>query len=503
MSKTEAVAVTVAQEVVAVELSNIQLHPDNGRDKKNLDLDTLKSSIQATGQLVPGLARKLPDGSIQLVCGSRRFKALKELKAPTMNLIIGNLSDFEAVEAMVTENLQRKNMSLFEELKEIKKLVSMGSAQEITSEAISQRLGRPIVWAKRVLSLTKLTKKDLERIDDLLSFVPELDLLTRFASLDPDAREGIIEECRYADSNEEAMDRLNRMETSLKDVPFDLTECKGCTSNTATQPGLWNDGKSTDGSCLKQECFHKKLRDAAIAMAVEHASKKPEEIFYVAVSRGDNGADRMPKNVVYLEDYAFGDEKKRVKAFSLAKGKFVKVDGPKKDEAKPKGKAGAVSKEAPIEKQIEAKQEALEGLRLKIVSEKMKAMMYEDMVPKTFSGYSSEEKLKLIMAFGCQVSEDSERIIKELDNGFDEARCQKKIWSGMQNRMIWFINCETGIMAMLKADRIKSVCKILGFDFDALMAEAKLEKPDPKSLTTLLAGKELNDKSTANRKAKK
>jgi ParB/RepB/Spo0J family partition protein len=504
MSKTEAVVVKVAQEVVAVELKNIQLHPDNGRDKKNLDLDTLKSSIQATGQLVPGLARKLPDGTIQLVCGSRRYKALTELKAPTMNLIIGDLTDFEAIEAMVTENLQRKDMSLFEELKEIKKLVSAGEASQLTSEAISQRLGRPLVWARRVMALTKLTKADLKIIEETFDFTPELDVLARLAALDSEARAAAIDSCQYDHTNKDAIQTLDAWKTSLKDAQFDTAACNGCTNNSATQPGLWDDGKSKDGTCLNQECFHKKHRDAAIAMAIDHANKKPEEPFYVAVSRGDNGADKMPKNVVIVDDYAYGDEKKWIRAFSLAKAKFVQVDGPKNDDAKPKAKTGAVSKEAPIEKQIEAKQDTLQGLRLKIISEKMKNMMYEiNSAPTTFAGFTSEEKLRLVLAFGCQVNEDSERVEKELNAVYIEARYQHKLWEGMKNRIIWYINCDTGITAMFKSDRIKHVCKILGFDFDALMAEAKLEKPDPKSLTTLLAGKELNDKSAAKKKAKK
>lgn len=486
MSKTEAVAVNITQEVVAVELKNIQLHPDNGRDQKHLDLATLKSSIQAAGQLVPGLARRLEDGTIQLVCGSRRFKALTELKAPTMNLIIAKLNDYEATEAMVTENLQRKDMTLFEELKEIKKLVELGSATSLTPDSISARLGRPIVWVRRVLALTKLSKADLKRIEDTFDFSPELDLLARFAALEGDARKEAIDECRYSDNSKDAVERLNHNMTSLKTTLFDSNVCLKCTSNTATRPGLWEDGSSKDGICLNPKCFHSKQRSASIELAIKHANEKPDDVFYVAVNRGDSGADKFPKNVVILNDYAYGDKKKMVRAFCLETGKFKQVDGPEKEKKEVKSKAA--DKEAPIAQQIKAKQEALHGLRLKNVSEQIRAAIDEfKTAPPTFAGMTHMEVLNVALVFGIRGYSSFEKVIERLDSKLDEAKMQKLVWEGIRQRVAENVHCQAGTDAMDKEPRLKRICKLLGLNFDVLFELAKADKPDPKSLVSLLA----------------
>jgi len=503
MSKIEE---RVAQEVVAIELSKITLHPNNGRDKKQLDLETLKSSIQATGQLVPGLARKLDDGTIQLVCGSRRYKALTELKAPTMNLIIGKLNDYEAVEAMVTENLQRKNMTQIEELVELKRLVELGDAFSLTPESVSARLGRPIYWARRMLALTRLTKKELKWFEDF-RFSPSIDLLARFAAINSDARIDMFQLVRWCNTEKDAIKTLEKSAMLLCDAPFDKElaigygPCSKCPNRSSAQPGLW--ANNTDVSdkkdrCLSALCFKLKVKTTLVNKAIELANQKPNEPFYVNLSHGEEGFENAPSNMKFTSDYLYapdkGQETRKVFNLNPNTGKFGVMNTVGVDKVA-KTKTMKTAKTAPAKEQIAAKQESLHGLRLKNVSEQIRAAIDEfKTAPPIFAGMTHMEVLNVALVFGIRGYSSFEKVIVRLDSQLDEAKMQKLVWEGIRQRVAENVHCQTGTDAMDKEPRLKRICKLLGLNFDVLFELAKADKPDPKSLVTLLAQEKLNEK---------
>jgi len=62
------------------------------------------------GAITPALARLLPDGGYELISGHRRLAACQVLGVETMPVIVRELSDDEAVIAMVDANLQRETI---------------------------------------------------------------------------------------------------------------------------------------------------------------------------------------------------------------------------------------------------------------------------------------------------------------------------------------------------------------------------------------------------------
>jgi len=506
MSKTEG---TVEQKVVAVELEKIQLHPDNGRDKKLLELETLKASIQAAGQLVPGIARTLPDGSIQLVCGRRRYQALFALKAPTMNLIIKPMTDYEAIEAMVTENFQRVDMTIVEELKEIKKLVEAGKAESLTPEAISARLGRTVNWAKRMLALTRLSKKDIERINEF-RFIPSIDLLAKFAAVTGDSRHAMIRDAYHSDSEKEMMEKIKRCTRLLSTANFDTSDCIKCRNNSAVEKGLWDDNKEDLGTCMHGGCFEKKAETAAIKALITEAEANPKTTYYAAVSFGfSKNGQNFPANIVFVEGSAERKPHKGMKpavvidAYNMMPGEKCFVFAPSENNpGKHNRKASAAAiKEAPIEKQIEVKQETIRGLRLKLVSEYMAnefGKIKKGFYPDSFKAYGDTELLNIGLRFGLKVP--------GTNYSPDGLKCDSTetnrtmVWISIKDRVLELIACRTGEFAIAKEANLKDICVLTGLSFNELYGKAQVEKPDPKSLVTLLAGKELNDRSAKARK---
>ena len=74
------------------------------------ELDRLKESIEKSGVLVPVLLRPAENGNYEVISGHRRMTACKALGIDTIPAIVKDLSDEEAVIAMVDANLQREHI---------------------------------------------------------------------------------------------------------------------------------------------------------------------------------------------------------------------------------------------------------------------------------------------------------------------------------------------------------------------------------------------------------
>lgn len=80
--------------------------------KEDEDMQKLRESISQFGLLSPIVIRQLPDtNEYEIVCGNRRLQILNELGYETAPALINNLSDDEALVAMIDSNLcHRENI---------------------------------------------------------------------------------------------------------------------------------------------------------------------------------------------------------------------------------------------------------------------------------------------------------------------------------------------------------------------------------------------------------
>ena len=90
-----------------------ELHPFKDHPFKimnNEEMQRMIESIRKVGAITPALARPLPDGGYELISGHRRLAACQVLGMETMPVIVREMSDDEAVIAMVDANLQRETI---------------------------------------------------------------------------------------------------------------------------------------------------------------------------------------------------------------------------------------------------------------------------------------------------------------------------------------------------------------------------------------------------------
>ena len=90
-----------------------ELHPFKDHPFKiqsGEEMDRMIESIRKVGAITPALARPLEDGGFELISGHRRLAACQVLGLKTMPVIVREMTDDEAVIAMVDANLQRETI---------------------------------------------------------------------------------------------------------------------------------------------------------------------------------------------------------------------------------------------------------------------------------------------------------------------------------------------------------------------------------------------------------
>ena len=118
-------------------------------------LKELAASIRAQGVLSPLLVRPRTERSFEIVAGARRFRAAKLAEADTIPVRIVNLTDAEALEAQLIENLQRRDVHPLDEAQGFRALLNL-EEPKYSIEQISARTGKSPAYVAGRLKLTEL-----------------------------------------------------------------------------------------------------------------------------------------------------------------------------------------------------------------------------------------------------------------------------------------------------------------------------------------------------------
>ena len=166
------------------ELRPFKNHPFKVRS--NEEMDRIVESIRKVGVLAPGLARPLEDGGYELVSGHRRLAACQQLELETMPVVVREMTDDEAVIAMVDANLQREHVLPSEKAFAYKMkydaLRHQGTSSQLgtklrTDEMMSEQSGDSRNQIQRYIRLTNLIPELLDRVDEgRIAFNPAVEL---------------------------------------------------------------------------------------------------------------------------------------------------------------------------------------------------------------------------------------------------------------------------------------------------------------------------------------
>jgi len=132
-----------------------------------IELNELAASIKENGVLQPILVRKV-GASYQLIAGERRWQAAKRAGLAQVPVIVKTVSDSEAFQLALIENLQREDLNPVEVGRAFKRLAE---EYKLTHAEIAERMGKDRSSISNHLRLLGLPSPILERVEDgTLSF---------------------------------------------------------------------------------------------------------------------------------------------------------------------------------------------------------------------------------------------------------------------------------------------------------------------------------------------
>lgn len=149
------------------------IEPDPGQPRSTMgDLDDLVASIRDKGVLEPILVRPRPGGPedgpsgvlFRIISGERRYRAAQEAGLYEVPAIEMDLTDEEALEIALIENLQRKDLTPFEEAEGYRMLAE---SHGYTHEEISEAVGKSRTVVTESLSLLQMPPRVRDTVQAL------------------------------------------------------------------------------------------------------------------------------------------------------------------------------------------------------------------------------------------------------------------------------------------------------------------------------------------------
>ena len=144
------------QNITMLPITCLYPHPDNPR--KNLgDLSELADSIQKNGIMQNLTVVPKGESEYTVIIGHRRLSAAKQAGLTAVPCAITEMSPTDQVATMLLENVQRVELTPFEQMKGFQQLLDLGE----TVETISQKTGFSASTVRRRIKLTELDEKKL------------------------------------------------------------------------------------------------------------------------------------------------------------------------------------------------------------------------------------------------------------------------------------------------------------------------------------------------------
>ena len=227
-----------------IDIKLIDENPQNPRTEIG-DVSDLEASIKAHGLIQPITVR--PVGKrYQVVAGSRRFTALKNLNFTKISCNVREIDDKEAFEIATTENITRKDMDPADECMAVAKMLDDGN----DIHTVASHFGRHPRWVIGRAKMARLGGEALEKLKDGTITLGHAEALTMADDKDIERFLGLAE---YR-SPEELKNIILNERKNLANAKFDTYKiCKNCPKQSVKQQDIFGD--ISESYCLDGECF--------------------------------------------------------------------------------------------------------------------------------------------------------------------------------------------------------------------------------------------------------
>ncbi len=489
---------TQVEKIIDIPLARIRESQASQRAK---DVDSLARSIAAVGLMMPIIVRPLPgidsEFYYELVDGHRRLAAVRKNKSLSIRAIAIDpaTADDKVGVLQLTANVQRLQLTPFEEADAIRKLRTAGR----TTEEIAADLGmRPQLIARRE-KLNDLIPGWLQRVEkplrgetlsiaaaELIAVYPESTqkyLLAQYPNWIPDVQ-------RLRNRLAEFSHRLAAAPWRLDDsllVP-EAGSCTACPKRSSCQPLLFegevdSKGKVKDDNCLDTSCWEKKRNALFLRKLGKHRAEHKDLSFIRTGNYQATNVATMKESQKVLSDYQYQRAKKTDKGAKPA----VIVNGSQAGDliwikTHSPSTASMVAQGGKRAQPLNAEQDR-KARRAKFIINKIKAQIFEEeFTPTGLSSQSAENQLKLLAAIieNCCHRSPASRWLKVSEfKKITAKRALEIVSEDILVRCHLPVNSFVDALAWINAVRPFAET-VLSLKWSDLEAEALKAIPDPK-----------------------
>jgi ParB family chromosome partitioning protein len=143
-----------------------ELYPSPEQPRRRFDatqLDELADSIRAHGVVVPLVVRPRPEGGYYLIAGERRWRAAQRAGVHDVPVVVQDVSEQEAFERALVENVQRADLGPLEEAAAYQRLCDEFG---LTQDEVAERMGKDRSTIANAIRLLRLPPPVRQLVDD-------------------------------------------------------------------------------------------------------------------------------------------------------------------------------------------------------------------------------------------------------------------------------------------------------------------------------------------------
>lgn len=299
--------VATVNNIVMISLTSIQTSSFNPRSSfPEAELNELAENIKKQGLLQAIVVRPTKEKNIyEIVCGERRYRASQIAGLKEIPATVRVLSDDEAREVAISENLLREDISPMEEATAFQKLLDtkLYSISDLTT-----RFGKSEAFVRGRLRLNNLIPEITDLLAQELISIGAAEEISKYGT---DVQEEIFNQ-HLGDSYyswlylpvKELISRIeNNFSTQLTQFLFDKADCLQCTHNS-NNLNLFEENKSC-GCCLNRPCLKAKNNEYMINKAITLSSEN--HLFPIFQARYNYNEDVV--KTLKEQEYEITDEK--------------------------------------------------------------------------------------------------------------------------------------------------------------------------------------------------
>lgn len=213
--------------LINIDIEKIFPHPDNPR--KDLgDLSELAESIKARGIMQNLTVVPKGEGEYTVIIGHRRLSAARMAGLSSVPCVIANLSEREQLGTMLLENMQRSDLTAYEQARGFQLMISLGESVS----TIAEKTGMSETTVRRRVKMAELDSETLKEVSSRQLSLSDFDALAKIDDIE--TRNDILKDIGTNNFNHRYISAL-RKQNIAKVLPGVKEEIKALKANKITR----------------------------------------------------------------------------------------------------------------------------------------------------------------------------------------------------------------------------------------------------------------------------